>query len=185
MSKKIYVLLSDTKTLPNRVIKFFTKDPYNHASISLDKNLNTLYSFGRKYVNFPFIATFVEENLHTGVFGKKINTTCALYSLEISDQKYKSISATIKKHKRNQKHLKYNYLGLISAAFNIPLKTKDRFFCSEFIASIFEESNIAIFNKPASLIRPYDFADSPLFKLEYEGKLKNYDPKIMYNNNAA
>ena len=38
--KKIYILLTDTGTLFTRLIKIFTKKPYNHASISFDAELS-------------------------------------------------------------------------------------------------------------------------------------------------
>ena len=69
-NKKIYIVLSQTGTWFSRAIKFFTKDPYNHASISLDKELNHMYSFGRKKVNNPLRGGFVREYTDKGVFAK-------------------------------------------------------------------------------------------------------------------
>lgn len=37
-NQKIYILLTDTGTLFTRLIKLYTKKPYNHASISLILN---------------------------------------------------------------------------------------------------------------------------------------------------
>ena len=45
--KKIYILLSFTGTILSRIIRMYTKDKYCHASLSLDKEFNELYSFGR------------------------------------------------------------------------------------------------------------------------------------------
>lgn len=46
--KEIYVLLTDTGTVLTKIIRSFTKDPLNHASIAFDQDLNEVYSFGRK-----------------------------------------------------------------------------------------------------------------------------------------
>lgn len=43
---KIYLLLSDTGTVLTKLIKTYTKMPYNHASIAFDSKLREVYSFG-------------------------------------------------------------------------------------------------------------------------------------------
>ncbi|USK36883.1 hypothetical protein LIS77_13090 [Cytobacillus firmus] len=60
-NQKIYILLTDTGTLFTRLIKLYTKKPYNHASISIDPELKEVYSFGRKTAKNPFIGGFVKE----------------------------------------------------------------------------------------------------------------------------
>ncbi|MCM3651426.1 MULTISPECIES: hypothetical protein [Metabacillus] len=52
---EIYIILTDTGTIFTNMIKMYTKQSLNHASISFTKNLSTTYSFGRKNVNNPFI----------------------------------------------------------------------------------------------------------------------------------
>ena len=66
--KYIYILLTDTGTWFSKLVKFYTKAPYNHASISLDDNLEELYSFGRKVYFNPLSAGFVKEALNQGVY---------------------------------------------------------------------------------------------------------------------
>ena len=61
--KKIYIVLTQTYTTIARIIKSITKDNYSHASISLDIKCNNMYSFGRKYIYFPFYATFLVVSL--------------------------------------------------------------------------------------------------------------------------
>lgn len=48
--KHIYIVLTRTNTLISRIIRLFMNDEYTHAAIALDKELNNMYSFGRKYV---------------------------------------------------------------------------------------------------------------------------------------
>ncbi|MDU5946686.1 MAG: hypothetical protein E6Z15_06375, partial [Paenibacillus macerans] len=43
--RSVYILLTNTGTLFTRVIKGYTGAPYNHASISFDRELSELYSF--------------------------------------------------------------------------------------------------------------------------------------------
>ena len=43
--KKIYIVLTHSGTALSKIIKGFTKDEFSHVSISLDKELNEMYSF--------------------------------------------------------------------------------------------------------------------------------------------
>ena len=40
---KVYIVISQTGTILSRIIKLLTRKNYNHASISLDKELNEMY----------------------------------------------------------------------------------------------------------------------------------------------
>ena len=78
--KSIYVVLTMTGTLPARIIKFYTGEPYSHASIAFDEDLQEMYSFARRTVHNPFNAGFVREYIDSGIFGiyKEITTSLAL-----------------------------------------------------------------------------------------------------------
>src|SRR5690554_939767 len=67
--KKIYIVLTRTNTILSRLISIIKNDEYTHASISLNKDLNYMYSFGRKNKYNPFIGRFVKENIDEGVYG--------------------------------------------------------------------------------------------------------------------
>ncbi|MED4476449.1 hypothetical protein [Oceanobacillus caeni] len=41
--RKVYILLTDTGTFFTKLIKLYTKKPYNHASISFDSELSEVY----------------------------------------------------------------------------------------------------------------------------------------------
>lgn len=57
--KKIYLILMHTNTIPSKLVKFFTRYKYSHVAISLDKNCDTIYSFGRRKVNSILNGGFV------------------------------------------------------------------------------------------------------------------------------
>ncbi len=60
--RKIYIVLTQTKTYPARAIRLYTNEPYAHASIALDENLDEMYSFARKGLYNPFNAGFIRAN---------------------------------------------------------------------------------------------------------------------------
>lgn len=49
----VYIMLTNTGTLFTKLIQGYTKAPYNHASISFNRELSELYSFGRKHPANP------------------------------------------------------------------------------------------------------------------------------------
>src|SRR5690554_5588184 len=81
--KTFYIILTDTGTFFTRMIKLYTKKPYNHASISFDSILKDVYSFGRKTPRNPFIGGFVKEDITGGIFKQ---ARCAIYSCTATEE---------------------------------------------------------------------------------------------------
>lgn len=57
--KKIYVILLHTNTIPSKLVRFFTRYKYSHVALSLSRNCDILYSFGRKKIDSIFNGGFV------------------------------------------------------------------------------------------------------------------------------
>ncbi|NLJ97514.1 MAG: hypothetical protein GX321_10220 [Clostridiales bacterium] len=172
--RRIYILLSQTNTYPARAIHFYTKEPYAHASIAFDENLEEMYSFARRGLYNPFNAGFIREHIDSGVFARFSSTTCCVYELQITNKQYYNLRQEINVFIENKDSYSYNYLGLLGAAFNIPIKSKQRYFCSQFVAYLLQQSEINIFNKDYSLIKPRDIRVNPYLKPIYQGKLAEY-----------
>jgi len=92
MSKKIYVILTQTGTVPAKIIKFITKAPYNHTSITSDEGLYEIYSFCRKFKRTPIPAGFVNES-DVGVFEMFNNVPCEVYSFDVTEKKLNRVFA--------------------------------------------------------------------------------------------
>lgn len=169
--KKIYILLTDTGTLFTRLIKLYTKKSFNHASISFDRSLSEVYSFGRKAPSNPFIGGFVKENMESHFF--KL-AECRVYSCTVSSIQYKKMRCFIQKMNDEKSLYRYNLLGLFAILLNKQINRKHAFFCSQFVASVLQECECVKFSKHPSLITPYDLIKGNDFHLVYEGNLKNY-----------
>lgn len=169
--KKIYILLTDTGTLFTRLIKLYTKRSFNHASISFDRSLSEVYSFGRKTPSNPFIGGFVKENMESHFFNL---ATCRVYSCTISTIQYEEMKCFIQKINDEKSLYRYNLLGLFAILLNKQLNRKYAFFCSQFVATVLQECKCVHFSKPLSLITPQDLIKGNDFHLVYEGKLRNY-----------
>ena len=116
--KEIYFVLTYTGTFLSKIIKFYTKEQYTHISISLDRNLEEMYSFGRLNAYNPFHGGFIHEYKDKGTFKRFKNTKCIIYSYEITDESYKSLKAKINNMYKNKEKYKFNLLGLLAVSIN-------------------------------------------------------------------
>lgn len=170
-NKNVYILLTDTGSLLSKMIKLYTKKPYNHASISFDSQLFEVYSFGRKRADNPFNGGFVKEDIRQGLFRQ---ADCAIYSLTVSDEQMEHMKNLIREMERQKDAYRYHFIGLFGFLLNKPITSKNAFFCSQFVATILVECHLMNAKKPLSLIAPADLQQIAGLKLMYEGKLYDY-----------
>lgn len=182
MNRKLYILLTDTGSLLTKMIKLYTKKPYNHVSLSLDGHLLHVYSFGRKRPRNPLIGGFVKENIQTGVFKQ---AECAVYSCTITDEQFHKIKEHILEMEKQQHHYRYNFIGLFAVAFNKKLDRRNAFFCSQFVATVLKESGVIDISKPPCLVTPHDLQEVNSFQLIYQGNLEDYFQKTEAANGIA
>ena len=171
-NKKIYIVLTRTKTILSRLIGFIKNDEYTHASISLDGGLNQMYSFGRKYSYNPFVGRFVKENLNEGVYGRHDNLYGLVMEIEVSREQYDKAENLINEFILDKDLYKYNYIGLINCLLNRGSCKDNRFLCSEFVYYILNKSSIINFNKSGNLVRPQDLINIK-GRILFRGNLKN------------
>lgn len=171
--EKIYIVLTYTGTFLSKIIKVYTKKEYSHVSISLDKNLTKMYSFGRQNPYLMFPAGFVQEDINSPLFKK---TKIKIYSITISCEQYKSIEKLIEEFINNSDNLYFNSIGLITAAIRKNFKRKNYFYCAEFLKYILDKSEIE--NNLPKCPRPEDFPNIKDISVNYQGTLKKYKKLI-------
>jgi|LSQX01.2.fsa_nt_gb hypothetical protein len=169
--KSIYIVLTATGTLFSRCIGLYTKARYNHVSICIDSQINEFYSFGRKIIWFPLYGGFVVEHTDSGMYKAFGNTMCAIYRIDVEDNKFKSLEKSISKFIKNKKNYGYNILGLFGVIINRPLKRRNKYFCTQFVATMLQNNGIFDFGKDLSLVTPQDIYNIPNLIQVYEGKL--------------
>lgn len=184
MKKELYILLSDTGTWLNKSVKWYTKAPYNHASLSLDRELIELYSFGRKNPKNPVLGGFAKEDVRNGIYTYFPNTTCVLYRLKVTDVEYRKVESVLEAFKKNSDKYTYNAVGLLGVALNRPIEPLNSYFCSQFVAEVLERAGIYLWDKDPALVSPDDFRFSDRLELLYEGSIYQYEPiKLELDNN--
>lgn len=155
--KDIYILQMHTGTIPGRIIKLITRYKYSHVLLSLDESLNKMYSFGRKNLFNPLDAGFVVEDIDGRFFKRFKKTRCRIYKLTINNKQYHKLKKILEFYETNEDEFKYDILGLLFKSFYIPIKRKNHYVCTQFVAELLDEANIYKFNKPIELVRPKDF----------------------------
>ena len=170
--KKIYIVMTQTGTLLSRVIKIYSGCKYAHVSLSLDKNLDEMYSFGRLNPYNPFWGGFIHEKVNSGTFKRFKNTVAGIEEFEVTDEQYDNIKNIIKKMEERINPYRFNILGLIGAGFNISVHMKDHFYCAEFIKYLLEAGGVKV--SLPKIVAPDDFMTIPNTKMIYMGKLSNY-----------
>lgn len=183
--KSVYLVMTATGTWVSKCIKIYTKSRYNHVSLCLDSGMNEFYSFGRKIRWFPLIGGFIIEHKDTGLFKAFGDTTCAIYRLEVEEQKFNKLKCSVESFIIDREKYGYNLLGLFAVMLNIPLRRKNKFFCTQFVATMLQSSGIHDFGKDPSLVTPHDFYEIDCLIPVYEGRLCDINRSICYVDQAA
>ncbi|MGN0368164.1 MAG: hypothetical protein ACI4EK_05215 [Wujia sp.] len=170
----VYILLSKTQTLPSRVIKMWTKEPYAHTSLALDIELKEMYSFARKRLHNPFDCGFIYEDIDTGVFGRDVETTCCVGRLRVTKKQHENILKILEEFKQKKSVYRYNYLGIFGVMCNRSVDRQYNYFCSQFVAYVLRKAGVPMFAKEPGLCCPRDFRTWDKLEVIYEGKLRNY-----------
>ncbi len=174
IKKPIYIVMSQTGTALSRILKCITRRDYNHASISLCDDLSTMYSFGRRRPYNPFLAGFVMESANFGTFKRFPETKVLVLKLFICEEDYVRLEERISEMLTHSKDFKYNYWGLWLAAFKICFKSKDRFYCSEFVKEMLVRCGVDGADKLAKIVHPMHFLQIPNTETVFCGKLREY-----------
>ncbi len=173
-NKTIYIVVSQTGTVLSRILKVLTHAKYNHASISLERDLSVMYSFGRVHPYNPLLGGFVRESVRYGTFKRFSGTEAVVLSMDIADETYCHMLSDVEQMYRQKKRYHYNYVGLYAAAFGIELRHKRWFYCSEFVKYMLLKYGLVKKETLQGITKPMDFLKIPNTQVVYRGKLKNY-----------
>lgn len=174
---EVYIVLTKTGTILSKIVKLIKHHKYTHVSISLDEELNEMYSFGRINPYNPFIGGFVHEKINEGTFKRFKNTKCIVLKLNVEDEQYQKMKDIIEYFNKNSKRYEFNILGLLWLIINKRKIRKNKFYCAEFVKYVIDKSNVE--NELPFVITPNDFLELPNIEKVYEGYLKEYNLKFL------
>lgn len=171
----VYVVLSQTGTFLSRTLKILTHKEYNHASVSFDESLLSMYSFGRLRAYNPFVAGLVHESLNHGTFHRFQNANALIFRVPVSADIYEGMRNDVMGMYRHKKCHRYNHKGLFYAFFGIKKQYDDHFYCSEFVDYLFRQYGLSPFDENA-IIKPMDLCELRDAEVVYRGRLQDFPP---------
>ncbi len=177
--KKVYLLLAQADTFISEAIRFVTKAPYNHAAIGVDDTLTYFWTFGRKLRFFPVVGGFIREKVKEGMYRHHPKTRCIICALEVTDDEYEEVCATIRHYLKHRKEYGYNHAALFGGLIDRAFYQHKRHTCAEFVATVLQGCGIYRFKKPLPLTRPDELMDIPGLTPIYEGLMSDFKESMI------
>jgi len=128
----VYVAFLAPKNKMGRFIRFFTRNKYSHVAISLDKNLEIMYSFARRKWRLPLAGGFViEYPIHYA--SDTEDSQIKLSRLSLSDDSYNRLISIIKECEKDKDAMIYNSIdAVVSSLFHKSIYIKNCYTCISF-----------------------------------------------------
>ncbi len=177
MEKELFLVVSQTGSFPSKMIKVYTRADYNHISIALSPDLEPMFSFGRRKPRNPLIGGFVMEHLNEGMYKRFPCTRAAVLSIPVSEEIYEKISSVLYEMYETKEEFGYDFVGLALAAIRIRKSSENKYYCSDFIKTVFQKYEVPGADALKRITAPSDFLKFPNSKLLFEGLLKDYKIK--------
>ncbi len=172
--REIYIVISQTGAIMSRILKGVTKAEYNHVSLSLDKRLRTMYSFGRLHAYNPWIGGFVMESPHWGTFKRFQKTQAIVMSVPVTEEQYEAMDAFLQQMYSEKQKYHYNYLGVMLALFSVVYRNENCYYCSEFVRDTLDRFEVVDAECFEQIVKPQDFLSVCGENVVFSGKLQNY-----------
>lgn len=141
--KVITVLFTRYHDIFATMIYLISGRGYTHASISLNEDNAFFYSFNFNGFRKEF------PNKHKNRSKKSLGI-----KLEIPVESYALLCEKITDMENKKEQLNYSKLGVMFSVFRIPVKFKNKYFCSHFVAELLQLCDCIHLKKQASLYLP-------------------------------
>lgn len=170
----IYIVISRTPTRIGRMIRKALGQEYNHVSLSMDKNLNYMYSFGRIMPKNPLIGGIIRESRRTLSLGTIKPVFAKIYKIPVTATQHDMIWKKINSLFNDDEGYYYNYLGALGLMVQFKIKMYKTYICSEFALDMMKYAGIEITSKDIGLVTPEEISKLIAEYLIFEGNLQDY-----------
>lgn len=174
MEKYVYVVISRTPTSTGKIVRRFLREKYNHASISLDRNLSQMYSFCRLSVSNPLVGGIVRESVFTLTIGLEEDVPINVYRIPVITEKYELISKFIYDIYNDTEVYYYNFLQAIGLIYNKKHAVYKTYICTEFVMEALRQGEIKLTTLESYQITPTDICEIMEKFIFYSGNLNDY-----------
>lgn len=163
------------------IINQATKGIFSHAAISLDVNLNRLYSFNfdNKFKNG---GGFSIENIKNYPKDNRL----AIYTVFVTKNAYDKINENIQYMITNIKNTSYSLLTLITFPFkNISIVDSESMICSQFVDGLLKIANLDFTEMQSNKVSPnklyFTLTKNPKAFKVFDGVVKDFNNKNAEN----
>ena len=177
--RKIYVMLMRFRDGGSRTISFMTRSFYTHASIGLEEDLGTYYSFVCRGFWRRRCEGFLIEKVDRYNRPDREPFPCCLYELSVSEETYAAVKGLLRHFAEHQEAYRYARFGIVMGLLRIPFKYRRHYFCSQFVAEVLSRARAAVLRKRACLYMPGDFTKLPGVSMVYQGDLLDFESKFL------
>jgi len=184
----VYIVLSYTSTPFGKVIRKVRGSYYTHAGLSLDSNMNEIFTFkyDKDKIKKAWNCGFQIESLD---YYRKVSKDAEveILTLFVDKSTLNLIHERLNYFVEHQEESKYGFKNLINILLN---RAKDNdpnalsMICTQFVDTVLKAANIDITKKPSNLVDPGTFmevSENPKIYKFYEGRVDKYNPKKIDN----
>ncbi|MBQ7065428.1 MAG: hypothetical protein IJN92_01270 [Lachnospiraceae bacterium] len=168
----IYIVLSQTETGFARVLRTVGNLNYNHAAISLDKDLKELYAFARTEQYGYLTARLVRETTDRYLINAQDGIPILVYQIPVTKKQLNWVRSTINEIMVDPKYM-YNLFSVLTYPIFGGFTTYKAFSCIEFVAYILDHLGYDI-GDSLPQCRPDDLRSILADYLYFDGNLLDY-----------
>lgn len=172
--KKIYILMTQYPGFDAKILRWYMRFPYTHTSVGLEEDMDTFYTFISKGYLVESITRYEKPD--------RPSFPCALYEIVVTEEVYEKVKKTVHDYKARKYMLKYSTLGLVMCFLRIPLKRKNHYFCSQFVAEVLQKCEVLKLEKNSSLYFPKDISKHKELKLIFQGTHLGFVEQFVKSN---
>lgn len=143
MQRYVYIVFSATPYKIGKLIRSFTKERYNHVSLALDRELENMYSFARRYYHTPFYGGFVRES-RARYHLNGVPSQVKICRLAVSEEDYEALKQRLQQMYARREDFLYNHISVLTVPFRRLVHLKDAAICTEFVAGQLRELGMAV-----------------------------------------
>lgn len=179
---KIYVILSATPTKIGLMIRTLTRSTFNHASISLTRDLSEMYSFARYHAHNPMVGGFIQEFPQRLTLGKDKDVHIKVFEIPVTEPEFEKIKGFVYNIRDDRERCIYNSLAILGRPFGMGRNTYKAYICTDFVVKALLCGDICL-SKEAMLapMTPGEIEELLDKYLVYNGCLLDYHPAPIYD----
>lgn len=142
-TRQLFILVSRTDTGIARIIRTFSRYPYNHVSLTLDPSLRRWYSFARYVQDAPFYSGFICEPVER-FYAENSDAQVRIYRVEIPNKTADELESLISKAGHPDSGLIYNYFDAVAGVMGGRLSITGSHTCLSFACSVLKRQHLNI-----------------------------------------